>query len=87
MSCDAKSFGSHFSPLNFAFGTCFCHPERSEGSVGPVSYTHLDVYKRQTVDWLEVDLEHLQGKVIRIPQREEIDVPVEEHLIVELYSR
>ena len=40
-----------------------------------------------TVDWLEVDLEHLQGKVIRIPQREEIDVPVEEHLIVELYSR
>ncbi len=40
-----------------------------------------------TVDWLEADLEHLQGKVIRIPQREEIDVPVEEHLIVELYSR
>jgi len=39
------------------------------------------------VDWLEADREKLQGKVIRIPQREEIDVPVTEHLIVELYSR
>jgi len=39
------------------------------------------------VDWLEADLEKLQGKVIRIPQREEIDVPVTDHLIVELYSR
>jgi len=39
------------------------------------------------VDWLEADSEKLQGKVIRIPQREEIDVPVTEHLIVELYSR
>ncbi|NLA26666.1 MAG: 30S ribosomal protein S4 [Firmicutes bacterium] len=40
-----------------------------------------------TVEWLEVNPEQLQGKVIRVPQREEIDVPVEEHLIVELYSR
>jgi len=39
------------------------------------------------VEWLEADSEKLQGKVIRIPQREEIDVPVTEHLIVELYSR
>lgn len=39
------------------------------------------------VDWLEVDPERMQGRVIRLPQREEIDVPLEEHLIVELYSR
>ena len=39
------------------------------------------------VDWIEVDLEKMQGRVIRMPQREEIDVPLEEHLIVELYSR
>lgn len=39
------------------------------------------------VDWLEADLEKMQGRVIRLPQREEIDVPLEEHLIVELYSR
>ncbi len=40
-----------------------------------------------TVDWLEVDHEKLAGRVIRIPQRDEIDVPLSEHLIVELYSR
>ncbi len=40
-----------------------------------------------TVDWLEVDHEKLQGQVLRMPQRDEIDVPVTEHLIVELYSR
>jgi len=39
------------------------------------------------VDWLEVDHEKLEGRVLRIPQRDEIDVPVTEHLIVELYSR
>ncbi len=40
-----------------------------------------------TMDWLESNLEKLEGRVLRIPQREEIDVPVTEHLIVELYSR
>ena len=37
--------------------------------------------------WLEVDRERLTGKVIRLPLREEMDVPISEHLIVELYSR
>ena len=47
-----------------------------------------EVMERQgTVEWLEVDREKLTGKVVRIPAREEIDVPVQEHLIVELYSR
>jgi small subunit ribosomal protein S4 len=40
-----------------------------------------------TLQWLEVNRENLTGKVLRIPSREEIDVPVQEHLIVELYSR
>lgn len=40
-----------------------------------------------TVDWLSVDFEKLEGRVIRIPAREEIDLPLSEHLIVELYSR
>lgn len=39
------------------------------------------------VDWLEADHEKLAGRVLRIPKRDEIDVPVTEHLIVELYSR
>lgn len=42
---------------------------------------------RSVIDWLVVDLEKLEGKVLRSPRREEIDVPLTEHLIVELYSR
>jgi len=37
--------------------------------------------------WLEMDKEALVGKVIALPEREDIDVPIQEHLIVELYSR
>jgi small subunit ribosomal protein S4 len=37
--------------------------------------------------WLEVDREKLTGKVVDEPKREEIDAPVEEKLIVELYSK
>lgn len=40
-----------------------------------------------TMEWLEVDGENLTGKVIRLPNRDEIDIPISEHLIVELYSR
>ena len=37
--------------------------------------------------WLEKDVENLSGKVIRLAAREDIDLAVEEHLIVELYSK
>jgi len=37
--------------------------------------------------WLEVDQENLKGTVKALPTREEIDVPVNEMLIVELYSK
>jgi small subunit ribosomal protein S4 len=37
--------------------------------------------------WLEADAENMVGRVIGDPKREGIDIPVEEHLIVELYSR
>ena len=37
--------------------------------------------------WLEVDKENLSAKVAQLPKREDIDFPVEEHLIVELYSK
>ena len=38
-------------------------------------------------DWLEVDSENLKGTVKELPAREAIDVPVDEMLIVELYSK
>ena len=37
--------------------------------------------------WIAVDVEKLEGKVLSVPTREEIDTPVAEHLIVELYSK
>lgn len=37
--------------------------------------------------WLELDVENLSGKVVALPNREDIDLPIQEHLIVELYSR
>ena len=38
-------------------------------------------------DWLEADAENLKGTVKELPAREAIDVPVDEMLIVELYSK
>ena len=37
--------------------------------------------------WLELNNETLSGKVVRLASREDVDIPVEEHLIVELYSK
>jgi len=37
--------------------------------------------------WLEVDTEKLRGKFARVPEREEIAIPIQEHLVVELCSR
>lgn len=38
-------------------------------------------------NWLSVDKENMVGKVVSLPQREDIDIPVNETLIVELYSK
>ena len=40
-----------------------------------------------TPKWLTFDAQNLTGKVEAMPAREDIDCPIEEHLIVELYSR
>jgi small subunit ribosomal protein S4 len=37
--------------------------------------------------WLQADHDNLTGKVLRFPERGEIDTPVQEQLIVELYSK
>ena len=39
------------------------------------------------VEWVDVDKEKLFGIFTRVPEREEISIPVEERLIVELYSK
>ena len=38
-------------------------------------------------EWLEKNSEKYEAKVLRLASREDVDLPVEEHLIVELYSK
>ena len=42
---------------------------------------------RGVPEWLELDAEAMTGKVQRLPNREDIKLPIQEQLIVELYSR
>ena len=42
---------------------------------------------RLTPEWVDVDKEALKGTVSQLPKRDQIDVPVDEMLIVELYSK
>jgi small subunit ribosomal protein S4 len=42
---------------------------------------------RGVPEWLELDAENVSGKVLRLPAREDIKLPIQEQLIVELYSR
>lgn len=47
-----------------------------------------EVLEHQSIpDWLSLDAEQMQGKVIALPTREQIEVPLAEQLIVEYYSR
>lgn len=46
-----------------------------------------EMYQGNIVPWLQMDIENLVGKVVAEPARADIDLPIEEHLIVELYSK
>lgn len=69
----------------------------SEGDVISVKDSSKDSAKLKAVmeanaskplcAWLESDKENMKGKVVRLPKAEEIDMPLEMHLIVELYSK
>lgn len=42
---------------------------------------------RNVPDWLELNKDAFEGRVVSLPRREHIDLPIQEHLIVELYSK
>jgi small subunit ribosomal protein S4 len=42
---------------------------------------------RVQVSWVTVDAEHFKGKISRLPEREDIVFPINEQLIIELYSK
>lgn len=49
--------------------------------------TLIENHSGNTPKWLNLNLEQLKGSIVAEPAREDIDIPVEEHLIVELYSK
>ena len=61
--------------------------ERSRSSVKFKRVLGEDAIVVTTPTWIERDKENLKGTVTRLPERADIDFPVEEHLIVELYSK
>lgn len=48
----------------------------------------VEAHKAKTIPaWLEVDRENLTVRVVSLPTRADVTIPVEEHLVVELYSK
>lgn len=58
-----------------------------EKSKSSPKFTQLKEMMITTPKWITIDIEKLEGKVIAMPTREDVDLPVEEHRIVELYSK
>lgn len=44
-------------------------------------------FAKPVVKWIEKDSENVKGKIVALPTVEDIDLPIEVHLIVELYSK
>ena len=64
--------------------------EVKEGSRSAACFKRLMAEDAPVVNvpqWLERDKNALKGTVAKLPAREDIDMPIEEHLIVELYSK
>lgn len=58
-----------------------------EKSVSSPKFKEIREMTISTPSWITVDVDKLEGKVLALPQRQDIDTPIAEHLIVELYSK
>lgn len=47
----------------------------------------VENFTRVVPNWLDVEIEKMSGKIVSLPTREDIDLDIAEHLIVELYSK
>ena len=61
--------------------------ERSRSSVQFKRFTGEDAIIITPPQWLDREKNSLKGTVTKLPVRDDIDFPVQEHLIVELYSK
>ena len=60
---------------------------RESSQNDPIFKQVAEENRRPIPSWLEADVDNKSGKIVAVPAREEIDLPVKEHLIVELYSK
>jgi small subunit ribosomal protein S4 len=60
--------------------------ERSQ-KVGRISDSLQTVVRRGVPGWLEIDAKSFKGEVKSLPRREDLTMPIQEQLIVELYSK
>lgn len=58
-----------------------------ETSRSSEKFKQLAETEKVTPEWLSIDMDKMEGRVVAEPKREDIDIPVEETLIVELYSK
>lgn len=58
-----------------------------ERSVSSPKFKEIKEMSITVPSWMTVDVDKLEGKVVAMPRREDIDTPIVEHLIVELYSK
>ena len=63
---------------------CICEKSRSLDKIKAVVEANS---ARPTPEWIDVDKTALTAKVVALPNRDQIDAPVEDQLIVELYSK
>ena len=61
--------------------------EKSRSSVQFKRFIGEDAPLITVPEWLSKEDNSLSGTVVRMPMREDIDLPIEEHYIVELYSK
>lgn len=52
-----------------------------------IQYAMEEVKGRGVPEWLEVDGEKLEGRLASVPRRDQLNLPIQEQLIVELYSK
>ncbi len=58
-----------------------------EKSMSSPKFKEIKEMSVTTPKWMTVDRDKLEGKIVAVPERADIDTPIEEHLIVELYSK
>ena len=70
--------------MNIAPGSVVAVKKRSHKSP---KFEEIKEMQISAPAWINVDVSKLEGTVLALPKREEIDTPISEHLIVELYSK